>query len=374
MNTTLRSQTTRTPQPFQATGSPAAPARRSPRQFGYAMPAEWEPQEGIWLTWPANSRYWPGRFQNIPPLFAEVASLISRYERVFINAPGLLHEDIARLLVRAGGHLGRIRLHDHPADDVWCRDHGPIFVRHRGTGLLALTDWVFNGWGGKQHPHDNDNAIPTCVSASLGMPRFSFPHVLEGGAIEVNAAGQCLTSEAVLLNPNRAAGFGKTEIAEFLIEGLGLREILWLDEGIDGDDTDGHIDNFARFYCDEGILVSTCGNPIDPNYAVCCENIERLRHFRAPGGGSFELVGFPLPEPIFDGERRLAASYANFLVINGAVLVPSYDQPRNDRRALDIIAECFPDREILPVRCTDLVHEGGSLHCITQQQPAGGEY
>lgn len=345
----------------------------TPRELGFAMPPEWSPQEAVWLSWPvADPRHWGGsKRELIESKFAEYAALISRFETVRVNAPLADHPRIRQACNRARAVPERVELFDHFHDDVWCRDHGPIFVKHRESGELAVTDWEFNAWGGKFAPWDSDNAIPRRVAESLGLRRFEAGMILEGGAIEINGAGQLLTTEAVLLNPNRNPGLGRDDIERRLCDFLGVREVLWLARGIEGDDTDGHIDDLARFTDDSTILA--CTDASSPNRGVLEQNLERLRTFAAPGGRPFEIVEIPLPEACeVPGWRLpiLPASYVNFLIVNGGVIAPTFRQPANDDRALGLLRELFHGREVIGLDALDLVEEGGTLHCLSQQQPA----
>jgi agmatine deiminase len=342
---------------------------------GFSMPPEWSPQEAVWLSWPVDDpRHWGGAKRNlIWNKFAEIAAAISRHELVRINAPGSDHAAIEEACNRAKAVPEHLQLFDHPHNDVWCRDHGPIFVKHGTTGETAVTDWDFNAWGGKFPPWDLDDAIPGRVAAALGKRHFKGGMILEGGAIEINGAGQLLTTEAVLLNPNRNPQLGRREIEQQLRDGLGVSEVLWLKQGIEGDDTDGHIDDLARFIDPQTVLACVDRSPTSPNRAILEDNLARLRSFLGPNNRPFEVVVIPLPEACeVPGWRlpMLPASYVNFLIVNGGVLVPTFRQGKNDDRALGMIRELFPDREITGIDCLDLVEEGGTLHCISQQQPA----
>jgi agmatine deiminase len=337
------------------------------------MPPEWSPQEAVWLSWPVEDpRHWGGAKQEmIRAKFAEIAAVISRFEPVRINAPHADHAAIRAACNQARAVPERVELFDHPHNDVWCRDHGPIFVKHATTGEVAVTDWEFNAWGGKFPPWDQDNSIPGRIAASLGKRLFQGGMILEGGAIEINGAGQLLTTEAVLLNPNRNPDLSRAEIERHLRDGLGVSEILWLKQGIEGDDTDGHIDDLARFIDPQTILA--CIDKSGVNRQILGENLSRLRAFTGPNGRAFDVLEIPLPEACeVPGWRLpvLPASYVNFLIVNGGVLVPTFRQSRNDDRALGMLRELFPDREIIGIDCLDLVEEGGTLHCISQQQPA----
>jgi agmatine deiminase len=344
---------------------------------GFSMPPEWSPQEAVWLSWPVEDpRHWGGaKREMIWAKFAEIAAAISRFEPVRINAPGADHAAIRTACLRAKAVPERVELFDHPHDDVWCRDHGPIFVKHAATGEVAVTDWEFNAWGGKFPPWDQDNAIPAKIATSLAMRQFQGGMILEGGALEINGTGQLLTTEAVLLNPNRNPGLSREQIEQHLRDGLGVTEILWLKQGIEGDDTDGHIDDLARFTDPHTLLACVDRSSHSPNQQILAENLGRLRSFLGPNGRAFEVVEIPLPEACeVPGWRLpvLPASYVNFLIVNGGVLVPTFRQLKNDDRALGMIRELFPEREVVGIDCLDLVEEGGTLHCISQQQPAAG--
>ena len=339
------------------------------------MPPEWAPQDAVWLSWPVDdARHWGGAKRDlIWEKFAEIAAAISRHAVVRINAAAEAHRAVAAACNRALAVPERIEIFAHPHNDVWCRDHGPIFVKHRATGEVAVTDWEFNAWGGKFPPWDLDNAIPGRIAEALGMRRFAGGMILEGGAIEVNGAGHLLTTEAVLLNPNRNPQLDRGQIEQLLRDGLGVAEILWLARGIEGDDTDGHIDDLARFIDERTIVACVERDARSPNHRVLADNLARLRTFPAPGGGPFEVVEIPLPDACAVPGWRLPllpASYVNFLIVNDGVLVPTFRQPKNDDRALGMLRELFPGRRVHGIDCLDLVEEGGTLHCISQQQPA----
>jgi len=336
----------------------------------FYLPPEYAPQEAVWLSWPTNPALWPGRQRVIPAFFAQLAATISRYETVRINAVRHLHAEITRLMHCARAIEKNVELFDIPTNDVWCRDHGPLFLKNKKTGEVAVSDWHFNAWGAKFFPYDLDDAVPARIAQALGLRCFSHKEVLEGGAIEVNDAGQLLTSESVLLNPNRHLPKTKKAIEKILKAGLGVEEILWLGDGLEGDDTDGHIDNLARFATDDIIIAATTDKH-NPSHAALTANKKRLKSFRTRGGKPFEIVELPLPEgPVTaptDG-RELPASYVNYLLINNAILMPAYAQP-SDERAYNILKSVFHEREVIPIDCTDILIEGGALHCLTQQQP-----
>jgi len=346
----------------------------TPRSLGYRLPAEWEPHAATWLSWPsARSESWAGELAKVEIAFAKIAAEISHREPVRINAPANRHEAILRMVGAAKPAEGRVELYDHPNDDVWCRDHGPLFVKHRETGELAVTNWGFNGWGGKFGPYGLDDEIPVRIAETFDLPRFDAGIILEGGSIEQNSLGQVLTTEAVLLNPNRNPDLSRAEIEARLRDYLGVEEIFWLASGIEGDDTDGHIDDIARFVDDRTIVLSRERDGANPNHRVLAENRERLGDFRLPDGSRPEIVEIDLPEACRAPGWRLPvlpASYVNFLILNDAVLVPVFGQKKRDTAATGLLGELFPGRDIVPVDAIEIVREGGAIHCVSQQQPA----
>jgi agmatine deiminase len=348
----------------------AVATNSSPSSLGFRVPAEWEPQEALLLSWPVSQSTWPGHFEGIPGKFAEIATAISRFQKVRINCEPDRQAEARRLLEEARADMDRVEFLPNPTNDCWCRDHGPIFVKNDRTGEVAVTDWEYNSWGGKYPPYDKDNAIPRLIAEQLGLRRFEIPMVLEGGSIEVDGLGQLLTTEACLLNPNRNPHLNRDQIEQRLRENLGIDRILWLHDGIIGDDTDGHIDDLARFYRPDAIVTIIEENEQDENFPILQDNWERLKDFRTREGKRFELRTLPMPSPVFCEGERLPASYANYLVINGAVLLPVFRQPETDGLAGEILQDCFPGRKIVPIDCVDLVLGLGALHCISQQQPS----
>ena len=349
---------------------PKKSARETPAKLGFRMPAEWEPQVAVWLSWPHKRASWPGMFRPVPYTFARIVAQISRFEEVRINAAAALQPRAKRLCAAAGADMARVTFYDHPTDDAWCRDHGPIFVKHRRTGEVALTDWRYNAWGDKYPPYERDNDIPPRIARRLKLRRFENDMVLEAGSIDVNGRGLLLTSEQCLLNRNRNPHLTRAQIERNLRDYLGVKTILWVGDGILGDDTDGHIDDITRFFRPDGFITAVEPNRRDPNHRILAENLERLRGFRTPAGGRFEIVELPMPKPFAFEGQRVPASYANFLIINGAVLVPTFRQKRRDEAACAIIGGCFPGREVIPIDCHALIWGLGTLHCISQQQPA----
>ena len=329
-------------------------------------PAEWEPQDAVWISWPHRQDLWNGGLSQLSATYAQLVAALSPYAVVRINAAAALHPALHAALAGC-----RYELYDHPTDDVWCRDHGGIFV-HRSDGQLQLADWSFNAWGGKFPPWEADNEIPRRMAESLGLPRLSSSVILEGGAIEGNGEGLLLTTEAVLLNPNRNPELTREHIEAELHRLLGTKSVFWLGSGIEGDDTDGHIDDMVRFVNAEAVVSIVEQDPHSPHYRNLAENNERLQDLRTPAGHKVEVVPLPMPDPeIRHGWRleQLPASYANFLICNGCVLTPVFAQPKNDDRALGILRECFPRHKVIPFDARPLILEGGAIHCITQQQP-----
>ncbi len=334
------------------------------------MPAEWEPQAAVWLSWPHRRATWPGQFRPIPGAYAGFVAQISRHEAVRINCAAPLQPRAKHLCALAGADLRRITFYNHPTNDAWCRDHGPIFVRNDRTGEVAVTDWVHNAWGGKYPHFDLDNLIPPRIARKLRLRRFEHDMVLEGGSLDVNGCGLLLTTEQCLLNPNRNPHLTRGQIERNLKDYLGIRQVLWLGEGIVGDDTDGHVDDITRFFKPDGIVTAIEPNRRDANHRPLAENLERLQGFRTKAGRKFEIVTLPMPRAFGFQGRRVPASYANFLVINGAVLVPQFRQKQRDAAACAILGDCFPGREIIPLDCYHLIWGLGTLHCLSQQQPA----
>ncbi len=345
-------------------------AKKTPSRLGFRMPAEWEPQSAVWLSWPHNLQTWPGQFRPIPGVFAGIVAQISRFEMVRINCASRLQARAKRLCVRAGADMASVKFYNHPTNDAWCRDHGPIFVKNDRTGELAVTDWVHNAWGGKYPPYDLDNKIPPSIAKKLQLRRFENNMVLEGGSIDVNGRGLLLTSEQCLLNKNRNPHLTREQIEQNLRDYLGVHTVLWVGEGIVGDDTDGHIDDITRFYKPDGFVTAIETNQRDPNHKLLAENLERLKAFRTPAGKKFDIVTLPMPKPFGFRGQQVPASYANFLIINGAVLVPQFRQKKRDAEVCAILGGCFPGREIIPVDCYQMIWGLGTLHCLSQQQPA----
>ncbi len=332
------------------------------------MPAEWAPHSATWIAWPHETRDWPGRFAVIPWVYGEIVRTLARQERVRILVQGQGEEKKARtLLKKVGADLGQVDFHHVPTDRVWTRDSGAIFVTDGQGGRMA-TNWKFNGWA-KYPNHLQDDAVATRMARILGVEEYAVrvgdrAVVGEGGAIDVDGAGLLLATEECLLSDVQARnpGLDRAALERVFAASLGIRRVVWLGRGIVGDDTHGHIDDLARFVGPGRVLLCQEDDPKDANYAPLAENLERLQ------GEKIEVIPLPMPSPLTFAGQRLPASYANFYIANGLVLVPTFNDPR-DRVALGVIAECFPGREVVGIHCVELVWGLGTLHCATQQEP-----
>jgi agmatine deiminase len=353
----------------------------TPQQLGYRMPAEWDRHDTTWLAWPHNPEDWPGKFQTIPWVYAEIVRLLSARERVHILVNNHKAEQRAQsTLERAGAVLEQVSFHVWPTNRVWTRDSGPIFVRNN-EGRLAVTNWHFNAWA-KYSDWQLDDQVPERVAKLLDVPAWE-PSVeleggekrrlvLEGGSIDTNGEGILLTTEECLLSKvqERNPGVDRGKLEQAFHDYLGIDQVIWLNRGIAGDDTHGHVDDISRFVAPDTIVTAVEPDTSDPNHEPLAENLQRLKAVRTLDGKQFTLVGLPLPRLVVFQGQRLPASYANFYIANGLVLVPTFNDP-NDRVALSILAQVFPGREVIGIHSIDLVWGLGTLHCMTQQQPAG---
>jgi agmatine deiminase len=345
----------------------------TPAQLGYRMPAEWETHVGTWFTWPRPEGIsFPDKYDTVPPVYAELIKQLVKVEDVNINVWHAEMEAWVRGLLKDNGTpLERVKFHHFPAYEPWCRDHGPIFlVRDQGgKHERAIVDWAYNAWGGKYPPFDLDDAVPQHVAKLRGLPLFSPGIVMEGGALELNGKGTLLTTEACLLNPNRNPDLSKEQIEQYLKDYLGVTNILWLGDGIVGDDTDGHVDDLTRFVNPTTVVTIVEEDPQDENYHLLQENLKRLQTMKDQDGRPLRVVELPMPGLVeFDGQR-LPASYANFYIANGIVLVPTY-RHKNDQKAIDVLQREMPGHKVIGVDSTELIWGLGSFHCISQQEPA----
>ncbi|NLX99832.1 MAG: agmatine deiminase family protein [Rhodopirellula sp.] len=340
--------------------------QQTPARLGYRMPAEWEPHAATWLSWPRNRDTWPGKFEPIPAVWEEMARTIAAVEPVHILAGG---EEVLRQAESMVGDVPNITIHDIPTNDVWIRDHGPTFLVGRPDAPPALVNWTYNAWGGKYPPFDLDNLVPKQIAKLQGRLEFEPQVVFEGGAIDVNGQGTVLAAEQCLLDPNRNPNLTRSQVEWYLAEYLGASKIVWLRADIAGDDTDGHVDQSARFVGPRTVVAAWEENPDDANFDSLQANFGRLRETTDHDGRPLDVVPLPMPQPMYYQEQRLPASYANFYIANGLVVVPQYGDPA-DHRAVRILSELFPDREIRGLNAVDLVWGLGAYHCATQQEPA----
>jgi agmatine deiminase len=308
----------------------------------------------------------------VPDIFATMVRHLADREEVHINVAGPeMEQEIRGLLADAGTDSGNVFFHYNPTNDAWVRDHGPIFIQRTDAdrSVEAIIDWKFNAWGGKYPPYDLDDVIPTRIAGELGLPVFQPEIVMEGGSIDVNGLGTLLTTESCLLNPNRNPNLSRMEIEQYLRSYLGVTHILWLGDGITGDDTDGHVDDLSRFVDPRTVVTAIEEDPTDDNYEPLQRNLERLNRMSDQDGRPLRVVTLPMPRPLWHDGQRLPASYANFYIANELVLLPGYDPPR-DEEAASTLQSLFPSREVITIDCTDLVWGLGAFHCVTQQWPS----
>lgn len=350
----------------------SAPTTQTPAELGFYMPAEWRAHAGTWLTWPKDPETWPGLVERVEEIYLEIIAALAPHEVVNV----LVDDAGVEQMIRRRGNFAaadNVRFQHLRTVDSWIRDYGPNFlVSDHGTG--AFNDWIFNAWGNKYESLKQDDAIPRLLEPTLQLRRFTPGIVLEGGAIDVNGNGCVLTTEQCLLNPNRNPQLSRSDIETYLKNYLGVTKVLWLGEGIVGDDTDGHIDDIARFVAPGVIVCALEDDPEDENYELLQDNLARLKHMTDANGRPFEIVTLPMPGIVGGAStdtrnlERLPASYANFYIANNVVLLPVFGHA-NDTRALATLQTVFPDRRVIPINCEPLVWGMGTIHCLTQQQP-----
>ena len=340
----------------------------TPFADGYHFPAEWEPHEATWLTYPHSNDSFPGNLENMYFPYMQFIAEIAKSEKIRINVPAAFKERLLCQLNNANINVGQVEIFERASNDVWCRDHGPAFVtRDFPKRQKAVVDWEFNAWGGK-YPYDADNLIAGAIATELGLPIYRPGIVMEGGSVEFNGQGTLLTTSACLLNPNRNPHLSRRQIEQYLYDYYGVQRILWLNDGIEGDDTNGHVDDITRFANAHTIITAVETNKHDPNYAPLQENLKILRQMRLQDGRQPDLVELPMPLSVIHNGQRLPASYANFYITNDAVIVPIFRCPQDDC-ALQILATCFANRRIVGIDSTDIVQGFGSFHCLSQQEP-----
>jgi agmatine deiminase len=350
----------------------------TPRTLGYRMPAEWEPHSATWLAWPDNRSDWPGKFDAIPWVFADIIRHLASVEDVNLIVASAREKQTAQKTLRLS-HVEskRVKFHIWPTNRIWTRDSGPIFVKNQNG--IALTNWRFNAWA-KYPDWKHDNQLPDRIAKKLKLKQFApvierrgkqHHVVLEGGSIDVNGQGLMLTTEECLLSKaqQRNPGLAERDLEQLFADYLGIEKVIWLGRGIVGDDTHGHVDDISRFVAADTVLTAVESSRADANYEPLQENLRRLRAATDLEGRKLQIVELPLPRPIVFGGQRLPASYANFYIANDLVLVPTFNDP-NDRVALNILAGLFPGREIAGIHCGDFIWGLGAIHCMTQQQPA----
>ncbi len=347
------------------------PATQTPQQLGYHFPAEFAPHSATWLSWPHKEASWPGKIETIYPIYAQFIKLVAEGEKVNINVVDeAMKAKAIRHIEQAGGDFENINFFIHPTNDAWCRDHGPAFlINPKAAQKKIIVDWGYNAWGGKYPPFDLDDRIPTHIAEHYKIPVIYPGIVMEGGSVDFNGRGTVLTTTSCLLNANRNPTFNQKEIEEFLHQFYGAENILWLGDGVVGDDTDGHIDDITRFVNEDTVVTVVETNKQDENYEPLHENLKTLKTLRLENGKPLNIVELPLPSAIVYEDMRLPASYANFYISNRYVVVPTFRDAQDDK-ALQILEQCFPDRKVIGLDSLDIIWGLGSFHCLSQQEPA----
>ncbi len=336
----------------------------------FSMPAEWSPHEATWLTWPKDPVTWPDRIPQAREAFAQMIEALTPHEKVNLLVDDRKSEEEARKILKNKNiRWDHLIFHVIPTVDSWIRDYGPIFVKD-SDGKAQILDFVFNAWGNKYKPLKKDDAIPQKISPLVDIPMIEINLVLEGGSIDVNGKGSLLTTKQCLLNKNRNPHLSKEDIENYLKKYFGVSNILWLGEGIEGDDTDGHIDDITRFVSEDTIVTAVEEDPQDANFEPLQENLKKLQSMKDQDGKDLKIITLPMPGRLDrdHDEGRLPASYANFYIANEVVLVPTY-RHKNDVPALEILQKLFPNRKVVGIECNDLIYGMGAIHCLTQQQP-----
>lgn len=342
----------------------------TPAQLGYYFPAEFATHDATWLSWPHKEASWPGKIQSIYPFYADFVKEIAKSELVRINVRDeAMRSAAVRWLMEAETDLSKVEFYFHPTNDAWCRDHGPAFLINKKERTKAIVDWNYNAWGNKYPPFDLDDVIPTLIGKEFNLKVFHPGIIMEGGSVEFNGEGTILTSECCLLNPNRNPDLSKTQIEEYLCNFYGAEQILWVPEGIVGDDTDGHIDDTVRFINADTVITVVEEDKADENYELLQKNLSVLKTMRLLNGRQLNIVEIPMPDAVIYDDQRLPASYANFCITNNSVIVPVF-QSDKDERALRIIENCFPSRKVIGIDSTDIIWGLGSFHCLSQQEPS----
>lgn len=344
--------------------------QRTPRELGYYFPAEFAPHAATWLSWPHKEASWPGKINSIYPSYVKFIKELIKGEHVKINVvDAAMQQQATDWMTRFDVDLAKVDFFIHPTNDAWCRDHGPAFlINPSAHPQKVIVDWGYNAWGNKYPPYDLDDVIPTRIAEHYGLPVWHPGIVMEGGSVEFNGKGTLLTSTACLLNPNRNPHLNQEQIEKYLRDYYGVEQILWVDEGIVGDDTDGHIDDTVRFVNADTVLATVESDRTDENYALLQHNLQQLKAMRLIDGKSLNIIELPMPSPLSYEGQRLPCSYANFYIANHAVIVPVFNC-KQDETALRIIEQCFPGRQVVGIDSVDIIWGLGSFHCLSQQEP-----
>jgi len=345
-------------------------SRPTPKELGYRFPAEFEPHAATWLSWPHKEASWPGKIQSIYPSYCSFVKQLAEHEEVHINVGDETMMAFAKEKLQAAStDMRQLKFYLHPTNDAWCRDHGPAFlINPNAAQPKIIVDWNYNAWGNKYPPFDLDDCIPTLIAADYEIPVLYPEIIMEGGSVDFNGKGTLITSESCLLNPNRNPHLSREEIEAHLQAYYGVDQILWLKDGIVGDDTDGHVDDTVRFINEDTVIAVVEKNPSDDNYGILQRNLADLNRMRLLNGKQLNLLELPMPDPIYHEGQRLPGSYANFYIANGLVVVPTFRCGKDDR-ALQIIQEAFPDRRVVGIDSTEIIWGLGSFHCLSQQEP-----
>lgn len=343
----------------------------TPKELGYYFPAEFEQHEATWLSWPHKEASWPGKIHTIFPYYCQFIKELSAGEKVCINVNDSAMKQFAiDHLQKANVDLSKVQFYYHATNDAWCRDHGPAFlINPNAKEKKIIVDWNYNAWGNKYPPYDLDDVIPTLIAKELNIPVFHPGIVMEGGSVDFNGKGTLITSTACLLNKNRNPHLSREQIEKYLHDYYGVDQVLWVCEGIAGDDTDGHIDDTVRFVNEDTVLAVVEENKNDENYELLQKNLKDLNKMRLLNGRQLNIIELPMPDEIFYDNQRLPASYANFYIANHAAIVPTYRSKKDDK-ALEIIQQAFPGRKVIGIDSTEIIWGLGSFHCLSQQEPA----
>lgn len=342
----------------------------TPAKLGYTFPPEWAKHAGTWFSWPRPEGIsFPGKYHTVPENLARIMKEIAAREAVHINVP---NDNWAHLvgeqLKEHGCPIRNVHFHFIKTNESWCRDHGPAFVTKGNR--LAIVDWAFNAWGGKYPPYDDDDNVPTRIAEEFRLPVFYPKVIMEGGSVEFNGAGTVMTTTDCLLNKNRNPNLSREQIEQYLKDYYGQQHVCWLTGGIRGDDTDGHIDDLARFISPTKLVIAVEPDAKDANYRLLRSARKQVEKLVDQDGKPFDIIEIPMPKAVVHDGERLPATYINFYFINGALLVPTYGDKKNDRKALEILQSHLPKHKVIGVDCTELIWGLGAIHCLTQQMPA----